>query len=143
MTTEISSCRPANYGVCLRNDCPLANNCLRQLHAQDPCADERFINVVNPSLVKNVTSKCDFYRPNTLVRVAYGIRHIFDTVPHSKYNSVFHSVIGLFGKSTYYRIYHKQRPIWPKEQEQIRRIFAFYGSNEPVEFEEYRDIIDW
>lgn len=143
MTTKISSYRPANYGVCFRNDCPLASNCLRQIHAQDPCEDERFIRVVNPSLAKSVTNKCEFHRPNQVIRVAYGIRHIFDAVPHSKYSSLLHSVIGLFGKSSYYRIYHKQRPISPKEQEQIRRIFANYGINEPVEFEEYRDVIDW
>jgi len=143
MTTKISSGRPNNYLVCFRNDCPLANNCLRQIYAQEPCEDERFIRVVNPHLAKNVTKECEFHRPNMKVRVAYGIRHIFDNVPHSKYQTIFSSVMGVFGKSTYYRVYHKERPIWPKEQQKIQNIFTNYGINEPVKFEEYQEVIDW
>lgn len=135
--------RPKDYAVCFRKDCPLAQSCLRQLTANEPCQDERYIRLVNPYLVKDVTSSCPFYRSNKKVRVAYGIARIFDNIPHSKHNYVFHAVQDCFGKSTYYRVVHKQRPIWPNEQEYIQQVFARNGITEPVQFEEYRDIYNW
>lgn len=135
--------RPKDYAVCFRKDCPLAQNCLRQLTANEPCQDERYIRLVNPYLVKDVTESCSYYRSNEQVRVAYGIARIFDNIPHSTHNYVFHAVQDCFGKSTYYRVYHKQRPIWPNEQEYIQQVFARNGITEPVQFEEYRDIYNW
>ena len=135
--------RPKDYAVCFRKDCPLAQSCLRQLTANEPCQDERYIRLVNPYLVKDDTGNCPFYRSNKMVRVAYGIANIFDNLPYSKHDYIFHCVQGCFGKSTYYRVYHKQRPIWPNEQEYIQQVFARNGITEPVQFEEYRDIYNW
>ena len=70
--------RPKDYAVCFRKDCPLAQSCLRQLTANEPCQDERYIRLVNPYLVKDATENCSFYRSNKKVRVAYGISRAFD-----------------------------------------------------------------
>ena len=134
--------RPKGYAVCFRKECPLAQSCLRQLSADDP-SEERFISVVNLSLVRGAAKQCPFYKSSEKVRVAYGIDHIFNDIPFSKHKQVFHSVKNYFGKSTYYRIANKRRPIWPNEQEYVRQVFARNGISEPVEFGEYQDIYNW
>ena len=143
MTNKLPSGMPENYEVCLRNECPLKETCLRQLGAQEPRKQLNYIRIVNPCLVKNVTDKCQFYRSNKPVRVAYGITHIFDYVPSIKHDVLYHAVKYYFGKWNYYRVYHRERPIMPHEQEAIQQIFKNNGVTEPVVFEEYKEIINW
>ena len=143
MTTNNYPGMPENYVVCFRNECPMAKTCLRNIVSQEPRKKLSSISVVNPYLVKNVTDRCEFYRSNVPVKVAYGIGHIFDYVPSIKHDVLYHMVKDYFGKYTYYRIYNKKRPIWPEEQEIIQRIFKNNGINEPVKYDEYTEIINW
>ena len=143
MTKKILSGMPANYEVCFRNECPLKETCLRHHASQEHRKNMRFIPIVNPYLVEDVTESCPFYRSDEPVSVAYGISHIFDYVPSIKHDLLYHSVKDYFGKYTYYRIYHKVRPIMPEEQEVIQRIFKNNGINEPVKYDEYTEIINW
>lgn len=135
--------RPSTYEVCFQNECTLAKTCLRHICTQDPRKDERYIRIVNPTLVKGTNEKCGFYRSDQPVRVAYGIKHIFDNVPHIKHDLLYSMVKCYFGKNTFYRIYHKERPIWPDEQEVVQSFFTDNGIKEPVEYEEYKETIKW
>ena len=143
MTTKNYPGMPENYVVCLRNECPMAKTCLRNIVSQEPRKKQCTISIVNPYLVKDVTDQCEFYRSNVPVKVAYGIGHIFDYVPSIKHDLLYHSVKYYFGKHTYYNILHKERPIMPEEQEDIQRIFTNAGIQDPVKYEEYEEIINW
>ena len=143
MTKVILPEKSADYPVCFRNDCPLAMKCLRHIALQELADDKPFIKIVNPSLQKDLTKGCPCYRSNEKVKVAYGISHIYDNVPFAKKESLMHRIQGFFNKSTYYRIYRKERPMWPKDQEAIQRIFNNFGVTEPVVFDQYYEVINW
>ena len=142
MSTVILPTKPSGYAVCFRNECPKAKNCLRNIVAQEPNEDQ-FITIVNPILQKDISKGCSCYRPNQIVKIAYGISRIYDNVPYAKKKSIMFSIQGLFSKTTYYRIYRKERHLWPKEQQAIQQIFNSYEIKEPVVFDEYHEVIDW
>ena len=143
MSTAILPAKPSEYAVCFRNECPLAKTCLRNIAAQEPREDKPFIRIVNPSLQKDLTNGCSCYRSNQVVKIAYGLSHIYDNVPYVKKEDIMHQIQGKLNRTTYYRIYRKERPLWPKDQQIIQKVFSNFGITEPVVFDEYHEVIDW
>ena len=135
--------KSADYPVCFLKDCPLAMKCLRFISSQELTDDKPFIKIVNPSLQKDLTNGCPCYRPNEKVKVAYGISHIYDNVPYSKMKKIKLKIQGKLNKTTYYRIFRKERPLWPKDQQIFQEVFSSFDITEPVVFDECHEVINW
>ena len=137
------SAMPSSYVVCWHHDCPLKDNCLRHLGASHVPTDCRTVQSVNLNLVRPEKGQCALQRPVRFIRNAWGLRHIYDNVPHSKYDAI-HSRIHLALKnSTYYDYYNERKPMSPEVQEYIQRVFRENGITEPVIFRRYEDAVDW
>ena len=52
---------PNGYKICIEIDCPLANNCLRQLAMQVLTRQHKIVRIVNP-LLTQLLEQYEFYR---------------------------------------------------------------------------------
>jgi hypothetical protein len=143
MTKEIDfTTLPATYVVCWKHDCPLRDNCLRHL-AANHVLKNRLVQSVNLNLVHPETGTCDMQRPVRMIRVAWGLKHIYDNLPYKLKDAVYSQIHYGIGNTTYYHYYNERKPIPPCTQEYIRNVFAQHGIKEPVVFRHYEEVIDW
>ena len=77
------------------------------------------------------------------IRVAWGVRNLFDDVPLSLAADMRHQIVSYFGKTHYYRIYRKERFITPEGQRYIRHIFTQNGITDALQFESYSEVYRW
>lgn len=79
------------------------------------------------------------FRKAQKYRVAWGIRHLLDNVPHKCAAPMRNQLVGHFGKTTYYRFYRQEQGLFPKAQAYIRQVFKQYGIAEEPKFERYSE----
>ena len=144
MSIEIDTTNmPRSYTVCYHTACPKADRCLRQLAAPHTPKDQSVVTAVNQTSVLGKEEKCPHFRPYQVVRMAYGMRHIYDQLPAVIKPRVKASVEAAFGHTEYYRYYNQKKPLTPWHQQMVQERFARHGILEPVVFERYADEIDW
>ena len=86
-----------------------------------------------------VPTDCPYFRKAQKYRVAWGIRHLLDNVPHKCAAPMRNQLVGHFGKTTYYRFYRQEQGLFPKAQAYIRQVFKQYGIAEEPKFERYSE----
>ena len=69
---------PEHYLLCFNDNCSKAQTCLHRIVAQGNYIKDNVVNAVNPARFNE--TNCTYYAPNTPVRLAYGMLHIFDNV---------------------------------------------------------------
>ena len=144
MSIEIDTTHmPKGYTVCYHTACPNAGRCLRQLAALHTSGDHSVVTAVNLAHVMGKENQCPLFRPYQVVRMAYGMKHIYDQLPAIVKPKVKASVEAAFGHTEYYRYYNQKKPLTPWHQEVIQERFKRHGIQEPVVFERYIDEIDW
>lgn len=144
MSTEIDTTNmPKGYVICYNDTCPKAQECLHWIAAQLPVKEGSVVNAVNLSRYKGHEDECPHFRPNRIVRMAYGFKHIYDNLPASKKVNVKQSVERAFGHTEYYRYYNCKKPLTPRDQQIIKERFARYGFTDPIVFDKYIDEVDW
>lgn len=136
------STMPASYVICWSNNCPMKDNCLRH-HGASHALKKRIEPSVNLNLVHPESGQCNMQRPVRKVRVAWGLKHIYDNLPYKLKDAVYTHIHYGIGNTTYYHYYNERKPIMPNVQEFIRNVFKQHGITEPVEFRRYEEIIDW
>ena len=110
---------PQGFIHCFKDDCSRSDTCLRRLAARHCTADKQKI------------------------RVAWGVRNLFDDVPLSLAADMRRQIVSYFGKTHYYRIYRKERFITPEGQRYIRHIFTQNGITDALQFESYSEVYKW
>ena len=131
-----------NYVHCLNAQCPRASECLRFMAAQHADAKIAAFQVVNPNFIAS-HEECSYFHSDQLIRYAVGITRLFNNIPYSKIRRIKGSIQAYFGRSTYYRIYRKERYITPNEQDFVRALFLKEGIQEEPMFDEYIDTHAW
>lgn len=134
---------PRGFVHCFNERCPKADACLRHLAAQRCTAEIPFVTVVNPMRVLAADARCPHFKTVEKIRVAWGIKSLFDKLPHKVATGVRSQVISYFGKTQYYRIYRKERIISPEGQRNISLIFSRYGIAEAPEYDSYSEVYRW
>lgn len=118
---------PYDYAHCFRHDCPRADTCLRHLAALHAPADVKTVQCINPAAWPADSDPCPYHRPTKKITLAWGVTHLTTGIlPHLAV-AIERDVRHLWPHTTYARIRHRERPITPDKQEQIRRIFAYYA----------------
>lgn len=134
---------PSSFVHCFNSDCPMGDRCLRRQAAQEVPAERKAVACVNPMYYQNLQGQpCDLYLEKKLKLYARGFKKILASIPYAQSKSVQLSLRSHFGQAMYYRIRSGERPISPKEQEQIRYYFRQAGVNVPVEFDAYEEMLD-
>ena len=97
------------------------------------------LSIINPNRIPADTTDCPYFRKAQKYRVAWGIRHLLDNVPHKCAAPMRNQLVGHFGKTTYYRFYRQEQGLFPKAQAYIRQVFKQYGIAEEPKFERYSE----
>ncbi|WP_291529345.1 DUF6078 family protein [Bacteroides sp. UBA939] len=134
---------PYNFARCFNDSCTKAGQCLHRMAATNDTAQHPTIPIINPRCIPEDTGACKYFKSTQKMRVAWGIQHLLDTVPHKDARSIKAQLIAHFGKTKYYRIYREENFLTPEEQEYIRRLFHKYGVEQEPAFESYSDEYRW
>lgn len=144
MQREIDfSTMPSTYQVCWHSQCPLKENCLRHLAASHLPADMPFVGSINLNHVNPFSGQCKMQRPVRYVRIAWGLKHIYDNLTYKQKDAIYGQIHRGLGNTTYYHYYNERKPIPPHVKAYIQDVFQRHGITEPVVFRRYEEILDW
>lgn len=133
---------PANYGHCMNHGCPRSATCLRYIMGKSLHCQQPFVSCLHPAHYPEGV-QCQYYRSSAKVRVAWGVRYLWDEIPLRRAQSMKAELIKYFGRPLYYSFYRKEVPLFPQDQEAIRQLFAANGITSEPAFESYSDEYDW
>ena len=71
---------PQGFIHCFKDDCSRSDTCLRRLAARHCTADKPLITIFSPAAVPADSSQCSYFLPIQKIRVAWGVRNLFDDV---------------------------------------------------------------
>ncbi|MDH8701212.1 hypothetical protein M2138_000551 [Dysgonomonadaceae bacterium PH5-43] len=128
---------PQSYVHCLNAVCKKSDSCLRFKVGQAIPDEVSVFKIVNPSPVNKSESECRYFEPIKKLRYALGISHLYDDLPHTKYNRIKKAIHRYLEHNRYYRIYNKEYLITPEQQEFIRDLFRKEGIEKEPVFDEY------
>lgn len=134
---------PRDYAVCWHANCPMAENCLRHLANGHLPKGKLATKSVNLNNVNPMSGSCPMYRPAEMVRLAFGMRHIYDAVRVGDKEMLYHHIWVALGNSMYYRYRNGLCPITPKVQVLIETEFRKMGYTDPVRYDRYEEHVGW
>lgn len=133
---------PFNWTYCFNGQCPRSGDCLRFLTGEAVPDSITSGQAVFPNALNG--GNCPYYHLARKVRMAWGFRHLFDTVRVADVKLVRDRMTRLLkGVTNYYRYNHGKKRLSPEQQEEIRKIFAEYGYVENIEFDQYEEAVDF
>lgn len=134
---------PYHFAHCFNNQCPKGEKCLHHLAAMHSNSQYPTISIVNPNCIPEDMNACPFYHSTQKIRVAWGVKHLLDNVPHKDAIALKDLMLSYFGRGLYYRFYRKEKYLAPEQQEYIRRIFRQKGIAEEPIFDSYTEEYKW
>lgn len=134
---------PYGYTHCFNTHCPKGEKCLRHLVAMHSTNQYPTLSVVNPNCIPEDANSCPSFHPIRKIRVAWGIKHLLDNVPHKDADSLKRMMLSHFGRGLYYRFYREEKFIAPEQQEYIQRIFRQKGITDQPIFDSYTEEFEW
>ena len=134
---------PNSFAHCFNDKCSNTDYCLRALAARQCVLGSHFINSLNPAFYPKEDKACPYFKKNEKIRLAWGISHLYDAIPFKNGNELKKRIISHFNKTHYYRIYRKELPITPSEQQYIKELFKQAGIKETPLFDSYTEEYDW
>lgn len=143
---------PRAYTYCFagRDKCPKCATCLRAIAArlleqsEDP--QPQTLHTVNACYVDRLPdfSACPLYRPDTPVRFARGMMHLFDEVPVKQAAELRARIVGCFSCERYFYLSRNgKRLITPEEQRRITAVFRDMGLAAAPRFDGYEQALVW
>lgn len=135
--------RYKNYACCMHEDCPKAQNCLRYTVYGELAADCSVVHLVNPRWDAAAGEACSYFVIAQKQTVAWGIKNLYDTVPHAAAERIKAALLQKFGRTKYYRFYREEEPLSPGEQKIIKKIFVQYGIESDPVFTRYDKEYIW
>lgn len=138
---EVSLNIPKEYIFCFQSDCPKAAECIRYFAGQH--IDDRPLSIV-VLLGARKNGECKWYKKSRTIRGAWGFDTLFAEAK-AKDAPILRKAIKNFlgGNGTYYRYQHGEMLLSPEQQDWILSLFKRYGYTEKLEFDSYRNVIDW
>ena len=112
---------PYGFAHCFNSQCVHKEECLHHLAATNCTSQCPTLSIINPNCIPADTTNCPHFRKALKCRVAWGIRHLLDNVPHKCAAPMRNQLVGHFGKTTYYRFYRQEQGLFPKAQAYIVR----------------------
>lgn len=134
---------PHNYTMCVYNECPLAENCLRRLAFDCQPETEVSLKVINPKCISPSADGCSHYRPAKKLRYAKGFVNILESLPKKVWKAVGYKLQLLFHGRTYYRVRKGERLLSPQEQQAIIYLLKEGGMTEIPDFDAYVEDYAW
>ena len=141
-TTKIYKDIPAGYPLCLHNDCPMADSCLRQLAYRRHEELGTFLKLINPSQCSK-REDCTHYVSNKPVRFAKGFVNFQKRMYPDQYDKFMTLLICHSGRNQYFKRRRGDIALPPEEQEVVKIALEKAGVTKLMEFDEYLETINW
>ena len=103
---------PYGFAHCFHSQCIHKEECLHHLAAINCTSQYPTLSIINPNRIPADTTDCPYFRKAQKYRVAWGIRHLLDNVPHKCAAPMRNQLVGHFGKTTYYRFYRQEQGLF-------------------------------
>ncbi|MBO7119438.1 MAG: hypothetical protein J6W03_03875 [Bacteroidaceae bacterium] len=133
---------PADYAVCMYEDCPMAASCLHQLAYATLVQSETFLHLISPRKCTK-DAGCKFYRCSEPVRFARGFTGFQKKMFPEQYQKFMGTLIGEFGRNAYYERRSGKLFLPPREQETILAALRKAGVTEDLPFDHYEELINY
>ena len=117
---------PDGYTVCIKSDCPLANNCLRQLAMQVLTKKNKIVRIVNP-LLTQPSEQCQFYRSDEPQLYARGFAAMKEEMLPRQYTVFMSRLQSKFGRTGYFERRRGDRLCSPKDIKAIEAVLKDLG----------------
>lgn len=128
---------PDRWAVCLNDNCPKADECLRHLASKEmPQTVTRWMCVM-PSALQD--GECKYFVKEEKIRMARGFRSLFDGMSSRDARHDLRMKLSEFFGSTgsFYRCKDGKRLLTPQEQQEIMKLIEQYGYKTESVFDEY------
>ena len=132
---------PMGYPLCFNNECTEKAHCMHYQARLMMPKDRYYGSAVFPTAWQDGTCKC--FCKKRLVQKAWGFSKLYDNVPQRYKAEARRCVRSFFsgGNGPYYRVHHGENMLSPKQQEEIMKIIAMFGSTEGIKFDHY--VTEW
>ena len=132
---------PDGYTVCIKSDCPLANNCLRQLAMQVLTKQNKIVRIVNP-LLTQPSEQCEFYRSDEPQVYARGFAAMKEEMLPRQYKVFMSRLQSKFGRTGYFERRRGDRLCSPKDIKVIEAVLKDLGLQH-LGFDAYEQRYNW
>ncbi len=133
---------PVTWPLCFCEACPRHQECLRFLVGTHVPQKLTWGPAIYPSAYQG--GDCPHYKQPRIIKAAYGFRLFFRDVKQRDYTLLRDQMKAyLGGHGTYYRYNRGERLLTPEQQQWIRDLFASHGYDKDVDFEGYRNVLDF
>lgn len=132
---------PDGYTVCIKSDCPLANNCLRQLAMQVLTKQNKIVRIVNPLLTKP-SEQCEFYRSDEPQVYARGFAAMKEEMLPRQYKVFMSRLQSKFGRTGYFERRRGDRLCSPKDIKIVEAVLKDLGLQH-LGFDAYEQRYNW
>ncbi len=132
---------PDGYTVCIKSDCPLANNCLRQLAMQVLTKQNKIVRIVNP-LLTQPSEQCQFYRSDEPQVYARGFAAMKEEMLPRQYKVFMSRLQSKFGRTGYFERRRGDRLCSPKDIKAIEAVLKDLGLQH-LGFDAYEQRYNW
>ena len=128
---------PDGFVHCFNASCEFAVSCLRFQMGRVISSTCKTVNVVNPSFSSLFEQECPEFVPINGVHYAFGMDHLYDSIPYGTAVKIKQHLLMAFGKNIYYRYKRKEKCFTPSEQAFVYEVFKLYGVKERPMFDFY------
>ena len=132
---------PDGYTVCIKSDCPLANNCLRQLAMQVLTKQNRIVRIVNP-LLTQPSEQCEFFRSDEPQVYARGFAAMKEEMLPRHYKVFMSRLQSKFGRTGYFERRRGDRLCSPKDIKAVEAVLKDLGLQH-LGFDAYEQRYNW
>lgn len=133
---------PADFDICLHEDCPRAASCLRQIAYKPLLEHNRILHLVNPIRCTK-DDKCPYYRNSTPITYARGFTNMQRRMFPEQYYRFMSILQSRFGRNAYYERRKGNFALTPKEQKLVLRALRQAGVKEEMKFDRYEENLNW
>ena len=140
---EIFREKAKSYIVCYSQNCPIRENCLRNIlkdYVPDSLIAVTCINLGNPQTQR---SDCPKYRHDEPVRMPVGLSRMYYDMPGRLERAIKNHLINVFSRKRYYEYHGGKRPITPQEEQLIRQTLKDFGWEQEPIFDDYIEEYLW
>lgn len=135
---------PFGYRLCLKDNCPLAEECLRHLAVQALPASQNSVSAILPGkCTADENGKYPYFRSNVKVRYARGFTRVLTTFPVNVLEAFRDRLIGIYPRNKYFKMRRGGVLLTPAEQELIVRAARAKGFQGEFTFDNYEDHYLW
>lgn len=142
-TNESKNAPKGSFAHCVKDDCPLAESCLRHFAYVKVRDSVDSFKVLNPYRLNADGGTCPWFREKKRTRIEWGLGNVFNELPYDKATLAKKKLREAFGDTKYYRLVNETLPLRKKEQEVVQRCFDELGIKGKPKYAKYSMVYQW